>query len=71
LILSFDEPLKYVTISDGLAYVMTSTGICAYDFTGALRSTAEISDAYDEFRRSDDYIFLMGYNRIDRIDYSS
>jgi len=68
---NFEEPLKYVQVYDGLAYVMTKEQICAYDFSGGLRSTAEISDSYEQFRRSDDYIFLMGYNRVDRIDYNS
>lgn len=71
VLVDFDEPLKYVTVYDGLAYVMDKSGISAYDFSGVLRSTAEISDSYDEFRRSEDYIFLMGYNRVDRIDYNS
>lgn len=71
VLVDFDEPLKYVTVYDGLAYVMDKNGISAYDFSGVLRSTAEIGDSYTEFRRSEDYIFLMGYNRVDRIDYNS
>lgn len=68
---AFEEPLKYVEVYDGLAYVMTKEQICAYDFSGGLRSTADVSDSYEQFRRSEDYIFLMGYNRVDRIDYNS
>lgn len=45
--------------------------IRAYDFSGELRSTAVISDSYSGFVRSNEYIFLEGYNRIDRIDYES
>lgn len=67
----FENPLEYVTISDGLAYVMSKEEIKAYDFSGALRSTAEVTDSYYEFRRSEDYIFLMGYDKIDRINYNS
>lgn len=66
-----DSPLKDVDVFDGLAYVMSEDEIRAYDFDGTLRSTAEISDSYDSFRRSEDYIFLMGYNKVDRIDYNS
>lgn len=65
------EPLKDVAIYDNCAYIMTSKNIMAYDFNGQLRSTVEISDAYNSFRRSDDYIFLMGYDKIDRIDYNN
>lgn len=60
-----------VTVYDGLAYVMCKEEIRAYDFSGELRSTAAISDSYTGFVRSSDYIFLKGYNRIDRIDYES
>lgn len=71
VIIDFESPLKYVAVSDGLAYVMSKEEIRAYSFSGALRSTAEIADSYEQFRRSEDYIFLMSYNRIDRIDYNS
>lgn len=71
VIVEFDSPLKYTQVYDGLAYVMNQNVIEAYDFKGNLRSRAEISDSYDEFRRSDEYIFLMSYNRVDRIDYES
>lgn len=71
ILVDFDEPLKYVLIYDGLTYVMSKEEIRAYDFSGTLRSTAEITDSYNQFRRSSDYIFLMSYNRVDRIDYNS
>lgn len=69
--IEFDSPLKHVEVYNGLAYVMSQSEIRAYDFSGGLRSTAAISDSYSEFRRSGDYIFLMSYNHIDRIDYDS
>lgn len=65
------EPLKCVKIADGLVYVMSQSKLQAFDFNGELRSTVNISDTYSEFRRSEDYIFLMGYDHIDRIDYNS
>ncbi|MBR6670071.1 MAG: hypothetical protein IKL31_04910 [Ruminococcus sp.] len=66
-----DDELRFVQIYDELAYVMTKTSLNAYDFDGNLRSTVAITDSYTKFRRSDKYIFLMGYDRIDRIDYES
>lgn len=71
IVINSEEVLKDVAIYDGCAYIMTSKNIMAYDFTGQLRSTVEISDAYVSFRRSDDYIFLLGYDKIDRIDYDN
>lgn len=71
VIIEFDSLLKDAVVYDGLAYVMSNTEIRAYEFDGTLRSTAEISDSYEGFVRSDDHIFLMGYNKVDRIDYNS
>lgn len=71
VLIEFEELLKDVIIYDGLAYVMSNEEIRAYDFSGNLRSTADITDSYEGFRRSEDYIFLMGYNRVDRINYNS
>ena len=71
VVINSEEVLKDVAIYDGCAYIMTSKNIMAYDFEGHLSSTVEISDAYVSFRRSDDYIFLLGYDKIDRIDYNN
>jgi hypothetical protein len=71
IIVNSDELLKAVLIYDDCAYIMTSKNIKAYDFTGQLRATVEISDAYNSFRRNKDYIFLLGYDKIDRIDYEN
>lgn len=65
------SPLIDVHVADGLAYVMTSEAIFAYDFTGALRSTAQINDSYTGFERSGKHIYLKSFNKIDRIDYTS
>ena len=69
--IELDEPLIDVTIYEDLAYVMCQGKIMAYDFRGGLRSIADVSDSYTGFVRSDDHIFLKGYNKIDRIDYES
>lgn len=60
-----------VTIYEDLAYVLCQGRVMAYDFNGGLRSIADVSDSYTRFLRSDDHIFLKGYNKIDRIDYES
>lgn len=69
--LSFDSPLIDVTVSGGLAYVMTKKSVLAYDFEGSLRSTAQVSDSYTGFVRSGRYVFLKSFNKIDRINYES
>lgn len=71
LVLTFDSPLVDVTVSDGLAYIMTQDCVVAYDFDGKLRSTVQINDSYTGFIRGDGYIFLKSFGKIDRINYES
>ncbi|MBP5363461.1 MAG: hypothetical protein J6Y71_10675 [Ruminococcus sp.] len=71
IIIEFDTPLIDVKVEDGLAYVMKKDAVLAYDFKGKLRSTANINDSYTGFTRSDNYVFLKSYNKIDRINYES
>ncbi|MDE5835174.1 MAG: hypothetical protein K2H26_06605 [Ruminococcus sp.] len=71
LVIDLGQEAVDVAVYDGLAYVMCKEEIRAYDFSGEVRSKADISDVYSGFVRSSDYIFLKGYNRIDRIDYES
>ena len=70
-IIELDKPSIDVAIYEDLVYVMCQGQINAYDFNGGLRSVAKVSDSYTGFLRSDDHIFLKGYNKIDRIDYES
>ncbi|MBR1592254.1 MAG: hypothetical protein IJ666_04505 [Ruminococcus sp.] len=67
--LEFEQPLIDVAIKDDIIYVMSREMIIAYDFSGAVRATAGISDSYSGFARSSKYIYLKGFNKIDRIDY--
>lgn len=71
MIINFDTPLIDVTVNDGLAYIMTQNAVLAYDFTGALRSTATVNDSYTGFVRNDNYVFLKSFSKIDRINYES
>lgn len=71
VIIDLEEPAVDVTVSDGLAYVLTEGHMMAYDFNGDVRSLAHVSDSYTGFVRCDGHVFLKGYNKIDRIDYES
>ncbi len=71
VVIDLDSPGMDATVFGGLALIMTKDKINAYDFDGTLRSTASISDSYTGFVKSDDHIFLKGYNKIDRIDYDT
>lgn len=71
IVIELDSPAVEVSVFQDLAYIMTQNAVMAYDFSGKLRSTATVNDSYTGFVRSDDYIFLKGYNKIDRIDYDT
>ncbi|MCM1505629.1 MAG: DUF5711 family protein [Ruminococcus flavefaciens] len=71
LIIDLGQKAVDVEVYDGLAYVMCKEEIRAYDFSGEIRSKASVADSYSGFVRSSEYVFLKGYNKIDRIDYES
>ncbi|MCQ2490179.1 MAG: DUF5711 family protein [Ruminococcus sp.] len=71
VIVGFESPLIDVTVENGLAYVMTKDAVLAYDFSGKLRSTAAVNDSYTGFVRSENYVYLKSYKKIDRINYES
>lgn len=71
LIIELNSPAVAVSVFRGLAYVLTQEEVQAYDFSGHLRSTASVNDSYSGFVRSDDHIFLKGFDKIDRIDYDT
>ncbi len=71
IIIDLEEPAVDVAVKGGLAYVLTQGHMMAYDFTGGLRSIADVSDSYTGFVKNGGHVFLKGYNKIDRIDYES
>lgn len=71
LVIELESPAVTVSVFRGLAYILTQDKVLAYDFKGNLRSTAKVGDSYSGFVRSDDNIFLKGFEKIDRIDYDT
>lgn len=69
--IQLESPAVAVSVFRGFAYILTQDEMQAYDFKGNLRSTAKVNDSYSGFVRSDDHIFLKGYDKIDRIDYDA
>lgn len=65
----FDTVAKSVSVEDGDALVLTKKQIRAYGFGGKPAGDVEVSDSYDAFVLMDKYMFLLGYDKIDRIDY--
>ena len=49
-------------------YIMTRVDIKAYNFNGKQLKSKGVSDTYNKFYKIGDYFFLLGYDRIDRLD---
>ncbi|MDE6103926.1 MAG: hypothetical protein K2F60_05315, partial [Oscillospiraceae bacterium] len=60
---------KCIRLSAGKVLTMTKEGIMQYDFKGGGEKNINSESSYEKFILIDDYIFLLGYDRIDRIDY--
>ncbi len=68
-IVSLESSASYVQVADGDAFVMCSGSITSYDFSGSAIATVGLEDSYTSFLKKDGYIFLLGYNQIDRVDF--
>ncbi len=60
---------KCIRLSDGKVLVMTKEGIIKYEFKGGGEKNINSESSYEKFILIDDYIFLLGYDRIDRMEY--
>lgn len=65
-----DNSEKCVRLINGKICVLNKDGVTRYDFTGGGESNISTEGSYDKFISIDDYIFLLGYDRIDRTDYN-
>lgn len=62
------EQLKCVDVEGDNVYIMTKVDIKAYNFNGKQLKSKGVSDTYNKFYKIGDYFFLLGYDRIDRLD---
>lgn len=69
--IDFDMVVKNVHVMDENVYVLTKVGMETYSFDGTRKSSVEVSDSYDDFLRIDKYLFLFGYDKIDRMDFAN
>lgn len=55
---------------DGEALIMYPGNVTSYDFeNGSALATVELDDSYDDFLKEGNYLFLLGYEKIDRVDF--
>lgn len=64
-----NEPVKCMYAEKNAVYIMTEGSVDAYDYSGKLLKSKEISEVYRQIYRIDDYIMLIGYNSIDRVKF--
>lgn len=60
---------KKVLLSQDDAYVMNADSITSYAFSGKSIATVKLDVSYRTFVKQDGYIFLMGYDQINRVDF--
>ncbi|MDE5754346.1 MAG: hypothetical protein K2H89_07395 [Oscillospiraceae bacterium] len=65
---SFDSICKNVKIQDDTVYLLDAGVIKSYSFTGTELSSLEIKDAYDKILKNGKYFYLLGYDRIQRVN---
>ncbi len=61
---------SYVQIDEGMAYLMSSDNVVSYSFSGKAVATVALSRAYERFLKQGDYLFLAGYDQIDRVNFN-
>lgn len=60
---------KYVQIYQDRVYMMNAETIIAYNFSGKAVATVNLDSPYDSFLKKDGYLFLLRYDKIDRVDF--
>lgn len=57
-------------IADSMqAHVLNDSGIVTYDITGQKIAYASLEDDYEDICRIDKYLYLLGYDSVNRINY--
>ena len=67
LLMDFASTVKDVAISGDRVTVQTRTALETRNYSGERIAATDISDRFDSFLPMDSYVFLMGYDVIDRI----
>lgn len=59
----------YVRVTDGKAYLMSGDNVVSYSFEGNAVATVSLDYAYERFIKQGEYLFLMSYDKIDRVNF--
>ncbi len=64
-----EDTAELVKVFEGDAIVMCPGKVTSYDFSGTALATVSLEGAYTSFIKRDGYLFLMGYEQMDRVDF--
>ena len=67
----FDEKPQKLRVCDDKVYLFSNTKIIAYDFKGIQLGSADISTGFEDFLKVNSSVFLLGFDKIDRITFTS
>lgn len=65
-----NQSSSYVRVENETVYLMSSDNVVSYSFSGSAIATATLDFSYERFIKHGDYLFLMSYNKIDRINFN-
>ena len=67
---TLDREALNIQVSGDTVYVQTKNGIESRTAAGDIISSAELDSDYEGFLRMGKYVYLLGYDEINRIDYN-
>ncbi len=60
---------KAVQVYGDRVYMMNAETVIAYNFSGKAVATVDLDSSYDSFLKKNNYLFLLRYDKIDRVDF--
>ncbi len=69
-IIDVNQYSTYVQTDGSSVYLMSNDNVVSYSFEGDPQATAALDYSYERFLKQGDYLFLMSYDRIDRINFN-
>ncbi|MCI7768318.1 MAG: DUF5711 family protein [Oscillospiraceae bacterium] len=70
VVISLDEEAKKVSADNSQVYILNDSSIEIYSSDGILCGEILLEDDFDDFCKCAKYIFLLGYDSVNRISYS-
>lgn len=68
-IVTVNQSASYVRVENETVYLMSGDNIVSYSFSGSAVATVALDFAYERFIKQGDYLFLMSYDKIDRVNF--